>query len=618
MSDMQVVLRGRPTDNGGLSTAGKSPVVAEPPTERERSDEGKPAKVVPPLSHDLWFIIFVKKLFEAFEHGYFDEEYKESEEQQEQERLRGPHAFYIWLGKMRLVCRDFDDIITPLVYETVKLSSELAVQRLLTSPMRFGATEKMQNHSICLRVTHLYEPEFQRVTHALILGCKRLEYIVWEVGQGRLGEREESEREVARIASTYVDAFIKNPNREWKRIRFMSHRNGFMVEDSPVSWKGRQKEKKLKARRESEYIYTEYPLMTGDPNKYLDLLHLQMSPNRVMSLIPVGVRYPPMKKLKLENYPWTHDREETEQMFDLSKLERLTFNCCDVLYVSSFLAAADHKHLLKIEEFKMTNCWDDEDTEEVMHAELTKLLDGLRGLTYLKLNYEAWEVVLKETAMRNFSYSLRTLELRSGWRCRMLTFRGLEAFISQCTMLQFLSLDLDMTKDQVDVNCFFYYCNQLKHLEILELHGRRTLGMHGVEGDSSDTDYDAAMAIFARCRDKKVGVPYSIIRVELLDATAPPGWRPTPIPAEGQEEGDEEVFLGWGGWRKWESILREDGTVEQNGSEKVGPPDAEDAEGNEGDFGDEGVVGDVDDDFEILDTVTDEGDDDNGTEEENS
>lgn len=271
----------------------------------------------------------------------------------------------------------------------------------------------------------------------------------WEVGQGRLSEGEEFEREVARIASTYVDAFVKNPHREWKRIRFMSHRDGFMVEESPVSWKGREKEKKLKVRSEPDYVYTQYPLITGAPEKYLDLLHFEMSPNRVMSVIPLSGRYPPMKKLKLENYPWTHDREETERMFDLSKLERLTFNFCDVLYVSNFLAAADHTHLIKIEEFKMTNCWDDEDTEEVMHAELTKLLDGLTGLKYLKLNYEAWEVVLKETTMWNFSYSLRTLELRSGWRCRMLTFRGLEAFISRCINLQFLSLDLDMTKDQV-------------------------------------------------------------------------------------------------------------------------------------------------------------------------
>lgn len=77
------------------------------------------------------------KLYEAFERGDFDEEYKESEEQ---EHLRGPHAFYIWLGEMRLVCKLFDDIITPLVYETVNLSSELVIQRLLESPVRFGVT----------------------------------------------------------------------------------------------------------------------------------------------------------------------------------------------------------------------------------------------------------------------------------------------------------------------------------------------------------------------------------------------------------------------------------------------------------------------------------------------
>lgn len=127
------------------------------------------------------------------------------------------------------------------------------------------------------------------------------------------------------------------------------------------------------------------------------------------------------------------------------------------------------------------------------------------------------------------------------------------------------------------------------------------------------------MAIFTRCRDEKVGVPYSIIRVELLDATAPPGWKPTSVVVEEHEGGDEEVFLGWGNWRKWESILREDGTVEQNGSEKVGPPDAEDAEGGEGEdggFSAEGDIGDVEDGFDLLHTFTGNEDDDNSEESE--
>ncbi|CZR67568.1 uncharacterized protein PAC_17467 [Phialocephala subalpina] len=537
----------------------------------------KSAMDLPPLPADVWFIIFVRQLRDAFENGEFDEEYKEVEEQHKRDGWKGPHQFYRWLGDMRRVCQKFNAIITPLVYETVELSSALSMKRLIETPASSQIVANMQTHSICLRVTPLYKPEFQQATHDLILGCKRCEYIVWDVGTG---EGEKFEREVARIASTYVDAFIKNKNRNRKRVRFMTHRDGFMVEESPSDWEGNnnKRAKPIAAREAQPDVYAQYPRTIAAPEKFLELLQLEVSPNRGITLVPVGGRYPPMKKLELENYPWTHSREETEQLFDFSKLKRLSFDCCNALFVSNFLAAANHEHILKLEELKVANLWDNEDTADRLHAQLSKVLDGLRNLTYLKLDYEAWESVLSSSALWSSAYTLRTLELRAGWRCRMLTFQGLMNFIERCTRLEYLSLDLDMSKPDDDVNCFFYYCTHLEHLETLELHARENLGRRGVEDDSSDTDYDSAAAIFDRLRREKVGVPYTRISILLLNATAPPGWRPTPIPAEEQEEGEEEILEDWDGFREFTSGFNEDGIVEQTGSEKVGPPEVGDAE----------------------------------------
>lgn len=61
MPDIQVVLRRRPTVDGGLSTTEKSSIMVGPST-GGWLEEGEPEKRVPPLPHDLWFIIFVKKV----------------------------------------------------------------------------------------------------------------------------------------------------------------------------------------------------------------------------------------------------------------------------------------------------------------------------------------------------------------------------------------------------------------------------------------------------------------------------------------------------------------------------------------------------------------------------
>lgn len=73
---------------------------------------------------------------------------------------------------------------------------------------------------------------------------------------------------------------------------------------------------------------------------------------------------------------------------------------------------------------------------------------------------------------------------------------------------------------------------------------------------------------------KKLGVRYSTITIELSDAPAPRGWRHFVSPFEEQGR-DNEVGRHWDPFtfRRFKSILLENGKVEQADSERVEAPE---------------------------------------------
>lgn len=181
----------------------------------------------------------------------------------------------------------------------------------------------------------------------------------------------------------------------------------------PLSWKKIQAEK-LRAITAEEAREWNMPSEEA-PEVYLDLLFLEISDNRSMALIPGSRRLPPMKKLRLYQYPWTHSAEEVERLFDFSMLRKLTLKCVNV---DLFLKSVHPRLLLHLEALKIEAYFDyykDPSDRVIFQQNLAVLLGQLIHMLSLTIDYTGWQSVVTAEMIFIWSPQLVRLQLNVGW-----------------------------------------------------------------------------------------------------------------------------------------------------------------------------------------------------------
>ncbi|KAE8442230.1 hypothetical protein EG329_003701 [Mollisiaceae sp. DMI_Dod_QoI] len=318
---------------------------------------GDPIKLIA----DVWHIVFKEVLAAFLNEG--SNKYSDNKKDEIDAKMRQAQPFGDWLRSLRLVCRDFNEVIIPYVYKDIDMSSKKSIQALIASTEGYDIQRYIQTHALMARLTHLLD--FRLITRYLLLGmkkCKSVQLVSqprldtfadspsWELGPRG---RENFHRETCYTASLYMNAFIRR-NVKTRRFRFVVGQEHFSVEEYPISAAKEYEEAVTGENTATAAIFSNEWSATDEKlksNDSLDLIYLFIEQRGyTITLLPIGSRYPPMKKLKLENYQWTHSPKEFLQIWDFSHLRSLTLKACDIL---KFLTNVDHNELLRLREFKI-------------------------------------------------------------------------------------------------------------------------------------------------------------------------------------------------------------------------------------------------------------------------
>lgn len=301
-------------------------------------------------------------------------------------------------------------------------------------------------------------------------GCSQTNETSWDACEGA---GLQFQIDTATIASIYVDAFLKNENK-WKRCRFTTKESRFIVGKYPIP---PEKKHKLECTQKDE--------ASRYPKVYLDLLVIDINLGQVTWLIPTygATRLPPMKKLKLINYPWKYSEHNAAEIYDLWDFSMLRKLSLTHVNLDSFFGTINHSLLLNLESLTITDFIDSycDDQKSKFREQFRTLLEQLRHLKSFKLSYDAYLSVVSPNTMKQWSDKLVVLELRGLEICQMMTPSQVQELLDPCAKLQRLSVDIEMDMEDVSPH-HFSYSSPLTELGHSPLPTQFDRGEEGAQG----------------------------------------------------------------------------------------------------------------------------------------
>ncbi|KAG4431563.1 hypothetical protein IFR05_012957 [Cadophora sp. M221] len=339
------------------------------------------------LVSDIWYMVFNEIhlwVLHSILHVDNDEEYLEQPQE--------------WLRSLRLVSKTFNEIITPLAYWEVGISSIGPFQAL--PDVQGAATDHFQ-HCMCqyTRKIEVYSIKKQFPLDklaAIAESSQVLEFFRWdhEIPDGFVGV---AQRSLA--MSLLCNAFLHGQKAQ---ISYSFVEEFFWGTEIP------------NGAPEKESAWATYRTIY-DSSHELERLELFVNVLATLciagdgtlttGLVPTGRKYPPMQKFVLEEVNWAYKVEEINQMWDFSNLRCLSIfhsGCqefCLNIPIQNFPHLRTVKFDYKLSEEKAPRSW------------ITSLLRESRELSTLKIEQDSWQESVDIRELMTLGSRLRKLRL---------------------------------------------------------------------------------------------------------------------------------------------------------------------------------------------------------------
>jgi len=244
----------------------------------------------------------------------------------------------------------------------------------------------------------------------------------------------------------------------------------------------------------------------------LDCLHI--SSDGEHTLRSTEEKLPPMKRLILENYNWTHDLEHVDNLWDFSHLETLELRDMEILELFESLQPY---HVSKIRHLKFGL-----QPGTYNNATPTDKFAQCALETLEIISSWSWERLFHKTLTWNLS-NLRILRLRDYRITTSLEAGHLSTLQTKCPLLQKLEIDIRLEVlllEELDTEYMIPIFSKFSNLTLLTLNlvTRRRRGLHlNIHENAEEMEKisDKITSVLHLLKYQKTGTPYAKIFVAL-------------------------------------------------------------------------------------------------------
>lgn len=393
---------------------------------------------------------------------------------QREERIDGwlHDEFRRWLKSLRLLSKEFNTIVLPLVYGMVDLSNAPSAASMslisnIGSPSPFDTyiiiklnvikyTKKLlfkaqndqkflsQAVDIVSRAERLVEVQYDR-SSVLLVRIYMLMFNRWYTTE------ENMEWTSICISAVLRPILIRSPHCRiaecWKHLT---------IQTSTTNIKEACREETIltidpryvpNARVGEMPVPTAAPLPITPP---LSVLEINGGNERDKFFQSNAVlRFPPMITLKLEYLTWVYTQENYRQVWDFSRLESLTLDFCGL---EGFLSSVSLDELANLHTFKILGS---EETHNyaALRPLLRDVLSNFNRLRRLDIAFTNWEQLMPlSSIIENLGDTIQWLRLRDwGEQAVPISLEALSSLRVGCPNLRYLGLDWTEVESDVSL-----------------------------------------------------------------------------------------------------------------------------------------------------------------------
>ncbi|KAH6717779.1 hypothetical protein BKA61DRAFT_670204 [Leptodontidium sp. MPI-SDFR-AT-0119] len=371
------------------------------------------------------------------------------------ERMYQPH-------KWRLVCRQWDQILIPIVYAKVdsgykafqhKLDPEDETYQRILMHIRQNARHVTVHVGDIPRSDKKFKHED---TVKILSECGRLKSITCHFTPLRGKKAMQKVGEVTEIPEIVYDAFLERPD-----VQVLFDCPSIC---NPVFPQGFQN---LVSIDVALYMCDSnlQSCLVDSPN--IQKLHLK-SLDRYAFKVSEG-RLPPLKELKLWNYQWSHSPSDTALIWDFSKLETLILLSKKQNSNRAFLVSALSQQFPQLKKVDCRNptpfSYTFPPSPNIELGEFIVILPQLEDLTIFEFSPAALVPFIAKVGP-----GLKKLRMQVGTD-NVLRTKDLQEVQKSCPNIETLGVHRDPAADQADVSWLFILC-QFEKLSWLKLEYR--------------------------------------------------------------------------------------------------------------------------------------------------
>ncbi|PVH77547.1 hypothetical protein DL98DRAFT_591147 [Cadophora sp. DSE1049] len=496
------------------------------------------------LDNDIWYMVFEEALC-------FNEWYCSTSGRPKADR----REFDSWIRDCRLVSRDFDQIVKPLVYRYMFLGPSLKARLLHVSADSFQLfKDNLRRYLKSINI--LLEPTEDYIAH-------------WKPLVSQLGALQSIRCQTYFFRGTLPLYLIHEETSLWLST-FANSRS------KPVRCH-------LNFRRASFQLETSTPqrasrdVQQKDSNTIqqvvLDLLHIQADHGCGLGIVPPSAEMlPPMRKLKLKDMDWDYSPQDSRRLWDFSRLRSLSLHGTVAFEELCFSASSGIPpvYLAQLRSLKIDNPLFFRYGFLFM-IEFRRLLSSFECLHTLKIRWRKWDKVVTPEVVQTSVKNLRKLRLiHTTFGADSTSSDNLRLLMLACPGLEDLELDFSFILGEGENTLrLLTGIRSLQHLH-LRIHAHRLSNMDGGSLESfnarllrsTDPDYDAAEKLMSYIHAMRLGTQFKSLTLRVWPAPTPPSWYDV-------WRYHQPCYVPWDTERTFMSKINPTGTYEQWGSWRV-------------------------------------------------
>ncbi|KAL2066823.1 hypothetical protein VTL71DRAFT_1247 [Oculimacula yallundae] len=460
-----------------------------------------------PLDLDIWFLIF-------------DELRKDNTSR----KFGEPNLeFQQWLRATRLVSRDFDTIVTQLVYRKFGCRDEVLIRDLINAVDGISLVVKTQG-KVIKHTTQLQLPKYgeRRLVEKIAMFLPSMEMLglIW---WRKIKSEDTTVLNLCAYAnSMYLEAFMQGGSRS----RFIEDNNFCIIDDS------------LNDSESNHLMDRKRTTNTPQTMVLKNAVQKNVSTEEGCSFAPIRNILPALDSLVLYNRDigLAKSADDVLALWNLRNLRKLAFYWSDAGLLLRMVPNGD---LAMLQSLIIYSKETDED-EATLKGLLYQAFRGMKSLKSLYIRHKQWKEIFSIENLRFPGASLTSLNLhgrRSGEEepeLRLLNAKYMYCIRDHCPNLKALSLDIDFTLADVSfdwlqahlvelgINSWQYESTEVvaalsryHSLTILDIWSCLSLVRKGATVHGTDPEYDAGCAISDKLLSAKLGENFSWLALHM-------------------------------------------------------------------------------------------------------